>query len=821
MQKYADIVLPVPLPKLFTYEIPSSHAGVIVPGSRVVVPFGKKKLLSGIVVTIHHDKPLYYETKPIQSALDQKPVVNEFQLRLWQWIAGYYQCTLGEVYKAALPSGLKLESESLLFYNDENDLEHDFKGKTREIIEFISKRKKCTINELNNITGLKNCYGHVIQLVDAGVVLMQEHLNDNNLPTPSQLMIALNSWCRDEENLKLQFEKLERAPRQLEVFLAFVQEAGGLNSAMRGMEVERKRLLSVTSSATQQLNELLKKGILVQEKKVVDINPLPLLMPTERKTLSVAQNNALQEVVSGFATSKPVLLHGVTSSGKTELYIRLIDKTIEQGKQALYLLPEIALTTQITNRLKACFGDSLGVYHSKFSDRERVNVWNSLLNQTGCSVVLGARSAVFLPFNNLGLIIVDEEHEHSFKQIDPAPRYHARDVAIVLGRMHGADVLLGTATPSIESYYNADTGKYIKVELMTRHENIQLPEIVVADTRDASRRKMMQNHFSPQLIEHLGKALSRNEQVILFQNRRGFSPYLECGACAWVHKCNHCDVSLTYHKNINSSICHYCGFATATTMKCQACGSIAMVHKGFGTQKIEEEIKEIFPTARVGRMDFDTTRSRKGYENTINEFERGGFDILVGTQMISKGLDFDRVSVVGILDAENLLNNPDFRAFERGFQMMSQVGGRAGRKNRRGTVVLQTSNPEHPVITQVKNNDFLSFYNQQITERHAFKYPPFFRIVNLTIKNKDKNVARQSAQFLTQNLREAFGDYILGPHVPIINKIKDLHLQRVTVKIGRDAPLAKAKELINDGIQNVHSIEKWRNTIIVIDVDPL
>lgn len=820
MQKYADIVLPVPLPKLFTYEVPEEFLPVLEKGVRVVVPFGKKKLLSGIVYNIHETKPAAYETKPLMSVLDDAPVVLDVQLNLWQWIADYYQCTIGEVYKAALPSGLKLESESKLCYNPEFEDETGLPEKALMILNYLSEKKYCTINEVNNLTGLKNSYQYIRQLVDVQAVFMNENISESYRPKTEQYL-TIHPEHRSEEQLRTCFDLLERAPKQLQLLMIFLQKAGGINDAIKGKSVNRKELLATLENGAAQLGELIKKGFIEQKKRAVDRLETGEVQVKEKKLLSEVQTVAMNEVRNGFDQKKPVLLHGVTSSGKTEIYIHLIDEAIKAGKQALYLLPEIALTTQITSRLKTHFGNSLGIYHSKFSDDERVEVWNNLLKNKSYRVILGVRSSIFLPFSNLGLIIIDEEHEQSFKQFDPAPRYHARDVALVLSQYFNAKVLLGTATPSVESYYNAQSGKFHLVELTTRHEGIQLPEIVVVNTREASRRKMMQSHFSPQLIEQMQKSLSKKEQVILFQNRRGFAPYLECSLCGWIPRCNHCDVSMTYHKHINQLVCHYCGYAVPTYHTCQACGSPSLQFKGFGTQKIEEEIGLLFPDVKVGRMDYDTTRSKKGYENIITEFEQGKVDVLVGTQMVTKGLDFDRVSLVGILNADNMLNNPDFRAFERSFQMMAQVSGRAGRKNRRGTVILQTSNPEHPVIAHVRNNDFVSFFNEQIEERLSYKYPPFYRIINITVKHKNQNTALHAANALTEYLRNNFGSRVLGPQVPPVTKIQDMHLQRILLKLERNASPVKAKQLMQQCINHVVSQERWRYINIVTDVDPM
>ena len=819
-QMFADIVLPVPLPKLFTYSIPYEYISVLGKGQRVVVPFGKKKLISGIVFDIHTNIPEAYETKPILSVLDSSPVVTEQQLELWKWMANYYQCTIGEVYKAALPSGLKLESETRVYYNPEFESSTDLPEKAVIILDFLQDKKYCTISKINDVTGLKDSYALIKKLIELQAVFVNEQINTVYRPK-TEMFLALHPCMHNEDKLRGMFDQLGRAPKQLELLMTFLQQAGGVEKAIEGSFVSRRKLLSTVGGSSSILKELIKKDCLVQESREISRLSSNLLEVVDKKSLSPEQTKAMVEIRKGFSKDKPVLLHGVTSSGKTELYIHLIEQVLQEGRQALYLLPEIALTTQITSRLKAHFGNDLGIYHSKFSDDERVEVWNNLLSNKGYKVVLGVRSAIFLPFNNLGLIIVDEEHESSFKQFDPAPRYNARDVAIIMGKRYNANVLLGTATPSLESYYNAKTDKFVLVELATRFKGIQLPKIVVVDIREARRRKTMKSHFSPKLIECMTKALERNEQIILFQNRRGFAPYLECTSCGWIPKCRHCDVSMTYHKHIDQLICHYCGYSTSGYITCQACGSPTMQLKGFGTQKIEEDIKALFPKAGVARMDYDTTRSKKSYDNIIGGFEQGKLDVLVGTQMVTKGLDFDRVSLVGILDADVMLNNPDFRSFERSFQMMAQVSGRAGRKSRRGTVVLQTGDVEHPVIKFVRENNYAGFYEQQIAEREQFKYPPFYRLIYLTIKHKNRNIVNQAANSLAENLRSVFGSRVLGPQEPPVSRIQDQFLQKIMLKLERTASPVKAKLLMQDSINRVIAHQPWRYVIVVADVDPM
>ena len=818
MPLYADVVLPVPLQKLFTYNIPPDVE--LLPGTRVLVPFGKKKLISGIVFSVHNNKPEHYETRPVETILDNQPLVLPRQLELWKWIADYYQCSMGEVYRAALPAGLKLESESRFFFNPEFDDEMILSEKAMNVLDFLAKEKAVSMAEIDKVTGLKSSHAIIKQLIEQRAICVFEKVNEGFKPK-KEPFVSLAWEARSEKALNEIFDKLEKAPKQLNLLMTFIQKVGGMAHVMAGKEIAKKELLSeIEGNSSTQLNELIKKNILSQNLKEVGRLDFSETAIKEKKSLSAKQAEVFGKIKDGFSANKSVLLHGVTSSGKTEIYIHLIEEAINKGKQALYLLPEIALTTQITNRLKAHFGNKLGIYHSKFSDAERVEVWNDLLENKNYNIIIGVRSAIFLPFTNLGLIIIDEEHENSFKQYDPAPRYHARDVALVLGRQFNADVLLGTATPSIESYYNAVSDKYMLVELTERYEGICLPEIRIADVKDAKRRKMMSSHFTPELMEQMQKALKNKEQIILFQNRRGFAPYMECDLCAWIPKCAHCDVSMTYHKHDNRLVCHYCGYSIQTYATCQACGNPSLTAQSFGTQKIEEDIKTLFPDAGVARMDYDTTRSKNSYERIISEFESGKLDILIGTQMVSKGLDFDRVSLVGILNADTMLNSPDFRAFEKSFQMLAQVSGRAGRKNKRGVVVLQTTNPSHPIISYILNNNYKDFFHAQLEERKEFKYPPFYRLIFIVLKHKDSSVVKRAASVLAGSLRQVFGSRVIGAHEPSVKWINDFHLQRILIKMEREASPQKVKSMIQENINTLLSNERWRYVSVSIDVDP-
>ncbi len=819
MSSYADIILPIPLPRLFTYSIPDDLAGAVVSGSRVVVSFGKKKFYSGIVYQIHDKRPVEYEVKPITSVVDSAPVVTTQQLQFWDWMAEYYVCSVGEVYKAALPSGLKLESESRVIYNALFETNESLSEREYAIIDFISSKKICSVQDMAQAITDFNILPVLKQLIDKNAVFINEEIKENYKPR-SEKYFTLSPQCRNEATLGKWFDKLEKAPRQQESLMSFLTLVGGLGKAMMGIAISRTDLFKSPVIQPGAWLELINKGIIEQSVREVSRLDTTKMESMEANTLSQIQSNALQSIHQSFSQHDITLLHGVTSSGKTEIYIHLINHYLQQGKQVLYLLPEIALTTQITTRLRKHFGNRLGIYHSKFSDAERVEVWNNLLHHTGFEVILGVRSSIFLPFNALGLIIVDEEHENSFKQFDPAPRYHARDAAMMLARQHGAKVLLGTATPSMESYFNVRNNRYGLVELHTRHEGIQMPRILPVDTKEAKRKKQMKSIFSPQLITSMRESISKGEQVILFQNRRGFAPFVECAQCAWIPKCKHCDVSMTYHKNQNMLVCHYCSYAYPLPDTCNACGSPALETKGYGTEKIEEDVQLEFPEARVARMDLDTAKSKKAFEKIIADFENHQLDILIGTQMVSKGLDFDNVSVVGILNADNMLNYPDFRAFERSFQLMAQVSGRAGRKNKQGLVILQTTDPSHPVIQDVIANNFINHYEQQLNERQMYKYPPFYRLINLSVKHKDAVINRKAAIMLGNQLRTIFGDRILGPQEPPINRIANYFIQRIVLKIEKKGSPSKVKNLLMEVIHNINARPEYRQVIIQVDVDP-
>ena len=754
---FADVILPVPLDGTFTYSVPRQWEYEVKEGCRVLVPFGRNKQHVGLVAETHNRKPEGYEIKDIIQLIDTLPILLPHQLKLWQWIADYYMSPIGEVYKAALPAGLKAED--------------GFRPKT-------------------------------------------------------ETYIRLTQAYRNEEAVHIALNMLQRAPKQLKAFTDFLfltHDEG--NFAFH--ETTRDELLN-EGHTLQIVNMLIKRGILeTYEVEIGRLNHGGEPHPELIKKLSEAQETAYNQVLLSMMKKQVTLLHGVTSSGKTELFIHLIQREIGQHRQVLYLLPEIALTVQMMDRLRRVFGDRLGIYHSKYSDAERVEIWQKQLSGHPYDVILGARSAVFLPFQNLGLVIIDEEHETSFKQQDPMPRYHARSAAIMLAQIVSkkksamSKVLLGTATPSMETYYNAKTGKYGLVELMERHQGIELPEIQVVDIKDLQHRKMMSGPFSPLLLTRVREALERGEQAILFQNRRGYAPMIECKHCGWVPHCQNCDVSLTLHRQLNQLTCHYCGAVYQVPVECPACGSTELQTRGYGTEKIEDQVRDIFPEARISRMDLDTTRTRNAYERIISDFAAGRTNLLIGTQMISKGLDFDRVSVVGILNADTMLNYPDFRAYEHAFMMMSQVSGRAGRKGRRGLVILQTKQPQLPIIHQVVRNDFAGLYQSLCAERQEFHYPPYYRLVDVYLKHRSGALVETAAQELGFRLRQWFGGRVLGPDKPGVARVKSLSIRKLTLKLEPQLVLADVRKYLALAQQQMMQDKRYVSLQIYYDVDPL
>lgn len=756
--KYVDVILPLPLPGLFTYSVPKGMEGKVVFGKRLLVPLGKSKKYIAMAVKTHDVKPAF-GVKPIEQVLDEEPTLLPQQYRLWSWIGEYYMSPLGDVYNAAFPAGLKSTEK--------------FKPKM-------------------------------------------------------ELYVELASAYRNPQALRVAISMMARAVKQSKTFMTFLQ----LSHWDRLLEdeldenkknkVTKEELMNESHSTSAIVKTLIDKGFLfTYELEVGRLNTSGEAHFDQIKPLSMSQQDAYNQILMQLMKKNVVLLHGVTSSGKTEVYIHLIKQALDEHKQVLYLLPEIALTVQIMERLHRVFGDRLGIYHSKYSDAERVEIWQKQMSGHPYDVILGARSAVFLPFQNLGLVIIDEEHETSFKQQDPAPRYHARSAAIMLASMYGAKTLLGTATPSLESYYNAQQGKYGLVEMKTRYQGIQLPEIQVVDVKDLKHRKMMKGAYSPQLLAAVREALENGEQAILFQNRRGFAPMIECKVCGWVPKCKNCDVSLTLHKNINLLTCHYCGYTYPVPTECPNCGSTELMGRGVGTEKVEDQLSEIFPEARIARMDLDTTRTRNAYERLITDFSTGKTNLLIGTQMISKGLDFDKVRVVGILNADSMLNYPDFRAYEHAFMMMSQVSGRAGRKGKRGLVILQTKSPELPVISQVVHNDYAGFYKDLLEERRAFRYPPFYHLINVFLKHKHDKVCQQASMEMGQMLRGWFGERVLGPDKPAVARVKTMNIRKIVIKLENTIDYRKVREYLTYSQERMLKDPRYGALQIYFDVDPM
>lgn len=820
MKKFVDVILPLPLHRAFTYSLPEDMAEEAQTGCRVVVPFGKKKYYTAIVQNVHCTEPAEYEVKEVSALLDAHPILLPAQFRFWEWLADYYLCTQGDVYKAALPSGLKLESETMVEYNPDFESEVRLPEKEQQILDLLSAEPEQSVTRLEKESGIRNILSVIKSLLDKEAIFVKEELKRTYKPK-TETRVRLSPAACNEHRLHIFFDELQRrAPKQLDLLMKYIELSGCLGKQPK--EVTKKELLSRASAAPAVFNGLLQRGVFeVYQQEIGRLNASLVRETMPLHPLNEHQQRAFGEIQECFKTKNVCLLHGVTASGKTEVYIHLIEEAMRQGRQVLYLLPEIALTTQITERLQRVFGSRLGIYHSKFPDAERVEIWQKQLSEKGYDIILGVRSSVFLPFRNLGLVIVDEEHENTYKQQDPAPRYHARNAAIVLASLYGAKTLLGTATPSIETWQNAVSGKYGWVELKERYKEIQLPEIIPVDIKELHRTKRMTGPFSPFLLQCIREALERKEQVILFQNRRGFAPMIECNTCGWVPKCKNCDVSLTYHKKLNQLTCHYCGYTYQLPRVCPACEGTDLRNRGFGTEKIEDDIKALFPEVTVARMDLDTTRTRAAYERIIADFQQGATDILIGTQMVSKGLDFDHVSVVGILNADTLLNYPDFRAYERAFQLMAQVAGRAGRKNKRGRVVLQTKSIDHPIIPQVMTNDYEGMVDGQLAERQLFHYPPYYRLVYVYLKNRNEALLDVMAQTMAGKLRTVFGNRVLGPDKPPVARVQTLFIRKIVVKIETNAPMARARELLLQVQKEMIAEDRFKSLIVYYDVDPM
>jgi len=822
---FAELILPLPIEGSFTYRIPFDLNDDVEIGMRVVVQFGKKKVYTALVRSIHEIPPAKYAAKYVLAVLDEKPIVNEKQFAFWEWMADYYMCTIGEIMNAALPGALKLASESKVVLSPEFDGDYkNLNEKEYLIVEALELQKVLTISDVENISELKKVFPLIKTLIEKKVVLLEEELKEKYVPK-IETYVQLTESFQSDEALKPLFDQLEkRAYKQLEILIAYLNLSA--QEEENFPEIKKSILIGRVENGASAYTALEKKGIFhslmrkesrLQTKEAYD--------DVSAIQFSENQDKAFKEINTIFAEKDQCLLHGITGSGKTELYIKLIADTIAEGKQVLYLLPEIALTAQIINRLSRYFGKKVGVYHSRYNQNEQVEIWNKVLDKNNnlsdsYDIILSARSGIFLPYSNLGLIIIDEEHDTSYKQQDPAPRYHARDAALVLANMHTAKVLMGTATPSVESYYNARSGKYGLVNLSHRYGESRLPEVLVADIKVETRRKMMRSHFSTLLLKHIEEALERKEQVILFQNRRGFSPRLEREVCNWIPECVNCDISLVYHKQHNRLKCHICGYSTAVPTKCGSCGSNDVKMHGFGTEKIEEDLSIILPKARIKRMDLDTTRSKYAYEQIFKDFEERNIDILIGTQMVTKGLDFDNVGIVGVLNADNMLNYPDFRSFERSFQMMVQVSGRAGRKNKTGKVIIQTFSPYHSVIRYVIDSNYNEMYDSQILERRNFHYPPYYRLIKFSLKHKDFHLLNNAAQEFTSLLRKEFGTAVLGPEYPMVSKVRGLFIKDSLLKIQKGKSNVQMKNLLRNCIRQFREIGLYNSARLIIDVDP-
>jgi len=823
---FVDIILPLALPNLYTYRVPADWNNDVAIGKRVIVQFGKNKMYTGIIARVHDKAPQQYLAKYLSNILDEKPVVLESQLKLWDWMAAYYMCNPGDVMNAALPSGLRLSSETKIVLSAERELlqvDLDLlSDKEVLILDALDINKVLTIEEAQNILDQKNVHGVIRSLIEKGFVLLQEEVKEK-FKAKEEEYVVLTEFADNEENLKTILDDFgKKAFKQVQLLMAYLKLSDRYSEEPK--PVLKKTLLKEADAMDSALKSLIAKNIFIVVGKQIwrerlngDVVKTSELTEHQQEVFGVVQEE--------FKNKEVLLLQGVTSSGKTELYIKLIEEVIKTGKQVLYLLPEIALTAQIINRLRKNFGGRVGVYHSKYSDNERVEVWQRLLlpleDPNRFEVVLGARSSVLLPFRDLGLIVVDEEHDSSYKQYDPSPRYNARDTAIYLASLYKAKVVLGSATPSIESFYNAETDKYGFAKLTKRFSDIKMPEILIADVKEEKRKKMMKSHFSSLLLDSISQSLQNKEQVILFQNRRGYVPVIECTSCGWTPQCKQCDVTMTFHKYSSQLRCHYCGHTSKPPVDCPACGSEKLKTIGFGTEKIEEDLSVYFPDKKIGRMDLDTTRTKNAYQKIINDFEEGNIDVLIGTQMVTKGLDFDNVGLVGILNADSLMSHPDFRSHERSFQLMAQVSGRAGRKNKRGKVIIQTYDPSNSLIKFVVDNNYDAMYAVQLAERNEFKYPPFYRLIELTLKHKNHEILEEAAIYLHETLARVFGARLLGPNIPAVSRIKNMYLRNFLLKIEKKSSVQSAKEHIKAALITFKAQNKFRSVIVSIDVDPI
>jgi primosomal protein N' (replication factor Y) len=819
---FADVIVPLSVNNLFTYRVPFELNDAIQVGVRVVVPFGRSKFYTGIVSSVHEQIPENYQAKYIETILDDTPIVTDYQIRLWKWMADYYMSSIGDVMNAALPSNFKLASETRIVLHPDFELTNEIENlHFQTIIDALEVKEELDLKEISDLLAIKTVQPIIKKMIDQRIVISVEELNYKYVDKTASFIFLEDNYQNIEELALLldQLDKNKAKQKQVEALTLFLSLS---DHSFLSMPVLKKDL-EEKGVSTSTINTLSKNGIFKIEKLKIDRFKTKNDDFTKELTLSPAQSTAFQEIKEAFTQNKTTLLHGITGSGKTEIYIQLIKEAIANGQQVLFLLPEIALTTQLIQRLEAYFGDLVGVYHSKFNQNERVDIWNHVLNNhpKRFRIILGARSSLFLPFRNLGLIIVDEEHEASYKQMNPSPRYNARDMAIILSGLFKSNCLLGSATPSMETYFNATSDKFALVELNERYGDATLPEILCVDIKAERKNGTMQSHFTSVLISQIKLALENKSQVILFQNRRGYTPSWTCELCNWTPKCVNCDVSLTYHKFSNHLKCHHCGYTSAPIGSCKNCGSNRLNMLGFGTEKIEDELSVFLPNAVIKRMDLDSTRSKNAYQSLIEDFENKKIDILVGTQMLSKGLDFENVSLVGILDADQMLNRPDFRAFERSYQLMSQVAGRAGRKNKKGTVIIQTGKPDHWIIQKVIANDYIGFYETEIIERKNFMYPPFFKLITISLKEKDDKKLVEGAAVLGNELKQVFGNRILGPEFPIIKRVNNFYINVITVKIEREFSPKKVKDKINEIIEQFYTQVSFKSIRISIDVDPV
>ena len=815
MQFFVEVVLPLSLAKTFTYSVSEAEFHYIKKGMRLAVPFGKSKIYTALVIELHQNAPTLYDAKEIHQILDDKPLVTETQIEHWQWIASYYMCAIGDVFRGAIPSALLLESETVIFQKPDIEIEESQLSDEEYLIyQALQHQSSLKVQDIISILNRKSVFPILQKLIDKNILVLQEEMQETYKPKLVRY-VRLNKEYYSNSGLEQLLQTLKSATKQKEVILTYFQL-----SATEKKPITVKKLTETAQSTSGIIKALIDKNIFeeyyLQEDRV-NFNGNP---NEGQLILSTPQENAFHSIKESLSKKEVCLLHGVTASGKTEIYIKLIEEYLAKGKQVLYLLPEIALTAQLVGRLRTHFGNKVAVFHSKYSNNERVEVWNQVLNKSDkAQIVIGARSALFLPFHDLGFVIVDEEHEQTYKQVDPAPRYHARDAAIVLAGIQKAKVLLGSATPSIESYSNAKSGKFGLVSLVERYGKVTLPEIELVDLKDKYFRKKMSGHFSEILIDEITKSLSLGEQVILFQNRRGFSPLLECLTCGHVPQCQQCDVSLTYHKHKNQLRCHYCGYSIAKPTNCHACSSVNLTTKGFGTEQIQQELVALFPSHKIGRMDQDTTRGKFGFEKIIDSFKNREIDILVGTQMLGKGLDFDNVTLVGIMNADNLLYHPDFRAYERSFQMMAQVSGRSGRSEKQGKVIIQTYTPLHNIIQQVTRNDYESMYKEQVLEREIYKYPPFYKLIKLTLKHRDYEKLKEGSMWLYQVMQQSLPMPVLGPEEPGISRIRNEYIRTIMVKITAATSIVTTKKTLQKILNSFEAVSVYRSIRVTVNVD--